>query len=140
MFGWKELVFKESAEECAVCNETENKKVRFPADCGHLFCAPCSRNILFWDEERYHLSPVPFGCPPCPNDCINPLKGKQCRCEEYDEILDRWERDYPENYQEYNDAEDLSIELSETTPGSVFGSRRCPLCSKKYEIVGSCKL
>ena len=33
---------------------------------------------------------------------------------------------------EYNDAENLSVELSETTAGSVFGSRKCPLCRVKY--------
>jgi len=128
-FGWKELEFKESTEECAVCcNESNFTKVKFPADCGHWFCAPCSRHILFYDEERYHLSPILFGCPPCPNRCINPSKGKQCQCEEYDDILDRWEKDYPKDYQDYNDAETLSIELKETTLGSVFGSRTCPLC------------
>ena len=131
MFGWKELEFKENVEECVVCNETGNKQLKFPANCGHCFCISCSRNILFWDETRYHLSPVPFGCPPCPNDCINPLKGKQCYCEDYDDILERWEQENPQQYKEYNDSENLSIELSETTTGSVFGSKKCPLCRKK---------
>ena len=57
-------------------------------------------------------------CPPCPN-----------------EILERWEQENPQQYKEYNDAENLSVELSETTAGSVFGSRICPLCRKKYERV-----
>ena len=135
MFGWKELEFKESDEECVVCNETGNKKVKFPANCGHWFCVSCSRNILFWDETRYHLSPVPFGCPPCPNECINPIKGKQCYCEDYDEILDHWKEEYPDKYEEYNDAENLSIELSETTAGSLFNSKKCPLCREKYERI-----
>ena len=126
--GWKELEFKESEEECMVCYETVNKQVKFPANCGHWFCVSCSRNILFWDENRYHLSPVPFGCPPCPNGCINPVRGRQCYCINYDEILERWEQENPEKYKEYNDAEHLSIELSETTNG-----RKCPLCRKKYE-------
>lgn len=134
-FGWNELEFKESDEECIVCNETGNKQVKFPANCGHWFCISCSRNILFWDSSRYCLSPVPFGCPPCPNKCINPIKGKQCYCEDYDEILDHWKEEYPDKYKEYNDAENLSIELSETTTGSVFGSKKCPLCRKKYERV-----
>jgi hypothetical protein len=133
MFGWKELEFKESEEECVVCNETDNKHVKFPTNCGHWVCVYCSRNILFWDETRYHLSPVPFGCPPCPNGCINPVKGKQCYCLYYDEILEQWEQEKPEQYKEYNDAENLSIELSETTTGSVFCSKKCPLCRKKYE-------
>ena len=133
IFGWKELEFKECIEECVVCNETGNKQVKFPANCGHSFCVSCSKNILFWDETRYHLSQVPFGCPPCPNGCINPIKGKQCYCEDYDEILDQWKEEYPDKYKEYNDAENLSIELSETISGSVFGSRICPLCRKKYK-------
>ena len=132
MFGWKELEFKENAEECVVCNETGNKQLKFPANCCHWFCVSCSRNILFWDETRYHFSPVPFGCPPCPNDCINHVKGKQCYCENYDEILERWEQENPQQYKEYNDAENLSVELSETTARSVFGSRKCPLCRVKY--------
>ena len=33
------------------------------------------------------------------------------------------------------EAEDLSIELSETISGSVFGSQKCPLCRKKYKRV-----
>jgi hypothetical protein len=134
MFGFKELEFKEYNEECIVCNETGNKHVKFPANCGHSFCVSCSKNILFWDETRYHLSRVPFGCPSCPNGCMNPIKGKQCYCEEYDEILDRWEVEYPEKYKQYNDAENLSVELSETTSGSVFDSKKCPLCRKKYDI------
>jgi hypothetical protein len=131
MFGWNVLEFKES-EECVVCNEM-NKHVKFPANCGHWFCVSCSRNILFQDETRYHLSRVPFGCPPCPNECINPVKGKQCYCENYDEIIQRWEQENPVQYKEYNDAEILSVELSETTTGSVFFSKKCPLCRKKYE-------
>lgn len=134
-FGFNELEFKECNDECIVCNETGNKQVKFPTNCGHSFCVSCSKNILFCDETRYHLSPVPFGCPSCPNGCINPIKGKQCYCEEYDEIIDLWEVEYPEKYEEYYDAEYLSIELSETKSGSVFGSMKCPLCRKKYEYV-----
>jgi hypothetical protein len=78
---------------------------------------------LFWDETCYHLSPEPFGCPHSPNGCVNHVKGKQCYCEAYYEILERWENDYPDKYKEYNDAENLSIDLSETTTGSVFGSK-----------------
>jgi hypothetical protein len=134
-FGWDELEFRESEEECAVCNESCNKQVKFPANCGHWFCVSCSRNILFWDETRYYLSPVPFGCLPCPNGCINPIKGKQCHCENYDEILKRWEQENPQKFKAYNNAEKLSIELSETVDGSVFGSKKCPLCRKKYERI-----
>jgi len=134
-FGWNELEFRIGEEECVVCNETSNTQLKFPANCGHWFCISCSRNILFWDETQYHLSPIPFGCPPCPNGCTNPVKGKQCYCVNYDEILERWEQENPYKYKEWNDAEHISIELSENISGSVFGSKKCPLCRKKYERV-----
>ena len=133
IFGWKELEFRDSSEECSVCCETTHKQVKFPTNCGHWFCVLCSRNILFWDETRYHLSPVKFGCPPCPNGCVNPEKGKQCYCEEYDETIEQWKNENPDKYDEYNDAEDQSIELSETVSGSVFGSKTCPMCRAKYK-------
>lgn len=133
MFGWNELEFKESEEECVVCYETLNKQVKFPANCGHWVCVSCSRNILFWDETRYHLSPVPFGCQSCPNECVNPVKGRQCYCENYYEIIEEWKQENPSQFEEYNDAEILSVELSETTAGSIFYSKKCPLCRKKYE-------
>lgn len=134
-FRWRELEFKDCNEECIICNKTVNKKVKFPTKCGHWFCILCSQNILFWDETRYHLSPEPYGCPPCPNGCKNPIKGKQCYCEEYDEILERWEQENPQQYWQHNEDENLSIELSETTPGSVFGSKTCPLCRAKYKCM-----
>ena len=128
-FGWRELEFKESGDECVVCNETGNKQLKFPANCGHWFCVSCSRKLLFWDESLYHLSPVVFGCPPCPNDCINPVKGKQCYCVIYDEILERWKQENPDKFEEYYEAEILSI-FSPDTTGCVIGSRKCPLCRK----------
>ena len=141
-FGWNELEFRESDEECVVCYESSNKQVKFPANCGHWFCCKCSRDILFWDETRYHLSPEPFGCPPCPNGCINPIRGKQCDCDEYfnDEednlgVIQIWQNEHPEQFEEYSNAQNESIELSETTEGSIFGSKKCPLCRKKYERI-----
>ena len=128
-YGWNELEFRESEEECA------SKQLKFPSNCGHWFCIPCSRCILFWDETRYHLSPVPYRCPSCPNKCINPVKGGHCYCEEYDSIQEDWEQAQPHNYKEWRDSEDQSIELSETVEGSVFGSKICPLCRKKYTRV-----
>ena len=132
-FGWNELEFRVKKEECIVCNEICTTQLKFPTNCGHWFCVSCSRNILFWDETRYHLSPEPYGCPPCPNGCVNPVRGRQCYCEEYDDIKDKWEKEQPIKFNEWNDAENESIELSETDCGSVFGSRKCPLCRKKYE-------
>ena len=131
-FGWNELEFRESDKECSVCFDKSKKQLKFPTNCGHWFCISCSRNILFSDEQKYHLSPDPYGCPPCPNNCVNPIKGKQCSCEEYLEIQDKWEQDFPLEFKKWNDSEHLSIEQGETILGSVFGSCTCPLCRKKY--------
>jgi hypothetical protein len=118
VFGWNELEFTQSSEKCMVCNETGHDQVKFSAYGSNWFCVSCSRNILFWDQSRYYLSPVPFGCPPCPNKCINPEKGKQCDCEKYDEILKRWKNEHPRQYKEYNDAEHAFLE-------NVIGSAFC---------------
>jgi len=131
-FDWNELEFRDAEEDCPVCMNTNNKQVKFPTNCGHWFCVSCTRNILFWDEQRYHLSPVLYGCPHCPNGCGNPERGKQCGCEEYDEIQDNWERSNPDDYNRWNDAENISIGLGEDNPGSVFNSKKCPLCRATY--------
>jgi hypothetical protein len=105
--------------------------MEFPTNCGHSFCIECCRNLLFWNETRYHLSPEPYGCPPCPNGCINPIKGKQCYCEEYTELQDNWEIENYEQWKKWNDAEHLSIEHSADNE-TTFGKRICPLCREKY--------
>lgn len=132
-FGWDDLEFKDCDEECIVCGENMNRKLKFPTNCGHWFCIPCSRNILFWDESRYHLNTEKYGCPPCSNGCINPDKGKQCNCKERWEIQDTWEQEHPEQFKLWNDAENVSVSNGETTSGSVYGSCKCPMCRKKYE-------
>ena len=104
----------------------------FPTNCSHSFCIECCKNLLFWDETRYHLSPEPYGCPPCPNGCINPIKGKQCYCDEYTELQDNWEIENPVQWKKWNKAEHLSIDLSIEDVGSSFGKRICPLCREKY--------
>ena len=133
MLGFGQLEFRQSDEDCAVCADSGKTQVKFPANCGHWFCVTCSRNIMFWKEQRYHLSPVPYGCPPCPKGCINPVKGEQCYCYEYDPIQDEWKQYKPQQFKKWNDAEQHSIELSEDTPGSVFGSKKCPLCRATYD-------
>jgi hypothetical protein len=130
-FGWDKLIIIDSTDDCAVCMNNCDRKLIFPTNCGHAFCIPCSRNILFWDERRYHLSREPFGCPPCPNACVNPIKGKQCYCLEYDAIQDEWEINKPEEYKRWNDAENQSIE--DSVNDVTYGQKTCPLCRKKYE-------
>lgn len=133
VFNWNELEFRDTNEDCVVCYSNNSREMKFPANCEHWFCVNCSKNILFWNETRYHLSPEPYGCPPCPNGCVNPKKGKQCYCEEYDTVQENWELNQPEQFEKWNDDEDESIDLSNQTYGSVYSSKTCPLCRKKYE-------
>lgn len=132
-FGWKELEFRHADNDCVVCYTECDFEMKFPTNCNHWFCVNCCRNILFWDETRYHLSPVPYGCPPCPNNCDNPIKGRQCYCEEYDEVQNQWELSNPLEWKKWNDDDEhYSIETSEEIPGSVYTSKTCPMCRKKY--------
>jgi hypothetical protein len=130
IFGWGELEFKYQEEECCVCNETVNIMLKFPTSCGHWFCCECSRNILLWDETRYHLSQVPYGCPPCPNGCLNPEKGTQCNCIKHDEIKDVWEKEFPQEFERWNEDDDFSIN---NTVDYHFANRKCPLCRSIYK-------
>ena len=128
-FGWDKLTIIDSTEECIICMNISERKLLFPTNCKHSFCLSCSRNILLWDATRYHLSRVPFGCPPCPNGCVNPIKGKQCYCEEYDYIQDGWEQNKPEEFKMWNSEENKSVDSSNDV---TYGKCVCPLCRKKY--------
>jgi len=129
-FGWDKLTIVDSTDECAVCMNVCERKLVFPTNCGHSFCKNCSRNLLFWDETRYHLSPVSYGCPPCPNGCENPKTGRQCYCEDYDSIQNEWERSNPEKFKKWNDDQNKSIDNS--LYDINYGQGVCPLCRKKY--------
>jgi hypothetical protein len=131
-FGWDALTFVDATDECVICMETCERKLMFPTNCGHSFCIPCSRNILFFDESRYHLSPVPYGCPPCPNGCINPIKGTQCGCEEYDAVKDAWASTNKKEHTKWIRDESKSFKKAEEEP-TAFGNCTCPLCRKRYE-------
>ena len=128
--GWDKLTIVDSIDECAVCMNICERKLMFPTNCGHSFCINCSRNILWSYETRYHLSPVPYGCPPCPNGCENPEKGTQCYCEEYDSIQDEWEQYNPQGFNNWNDDQNKSIDNSSIN--IIYGKATCPLCRKKY--------
>jgi hypothetical protein len=129
-FGWDKLTIIDTTDECIICMNICERKLVFPTNCGHSFCITCSRNILFCDETRYHLSPVPYGCPPCPNRCENPEKGKQCYCEDYDSIQDEWHQSNPDEFNKWNDDQTKSIDNSSSN--ITYGKATCPLCRKKY--------
>ncbi len=129
-FGWDELNFFSCNEECIICSEVCSKKMMFPTNCGHSFCISCSKGILFFDESRYWLSPVKYGCLPCPKGCINPEKGKQCDCIEYDDVIERWSIQNTRQYERWNKEQEKSIQIG--NPNSVNGRAQCPLCRRKY--------
>jgi hypothetical protein len=127
VFGWNELQFTKRSETCTVCNEPGHDQVKFPEHDNDWHCVSCTRRILFWNQNRYCISPVPFGCPPCPNKCLNPENGKQCDCETYDEILKMWKREHPRQYKEYSEAEHAFLEH---VIGNAFRSNQRCLESK----------
>ena len=128
----KRLEFIDATEPCAVCWETKERAVKFPF-CTHYFCIDCTFRLLCGrSEEDYHLSPVPFGCPPCPNGCVNPVQGEQCGCVEHDNLdtdegplgsVQLWEIADPDAHGAWYFSEVDSIES-----GMVGGSGKCPLC------------
>jgi len=127
---WDVLEFRDTTSECSICFEATGREVKFPAEsCQHWYCIRCSRKLLLWDETRHHLNRVPFGCPPCPNRCENPTRGRQCYCEEYDAIQENWERMRPEEFTAWNDAENNSMDCCEE---EVYGSRKCPVCRRTF--------
>jgi len=137
--GWDKLTFidtNDENKECAVCFKNYKRKLVFPTNCGHDFCIPCSRLLLFGEsypgesQSKTHLCPVPFGCPPCPNGCDNPTRGIQCYCEEYDTVQNLWLENHPEQWKQWNDAEEIS--LFQNDENSVYGKATCPLCRAKY--------
>jgi hypothetical protein len=135
---WGELPFRKAVDECSVCFGTEHKQVEFPAECGHWFCTECTKSILWKDDANYYLSPVPYGCPPCPNRCSNPERGKQCECSVYmDEVVEQWKIDHTAQYEEWIRNESVSIEIGETDQGSIVGSGTCPLCRTKWRHAAS---
>lgn len=104
--GWDQLTFKDTTEPCAVCMESTGREVSFPTNCGHSFCIKCSRDLLFYDANRYSVCPVRFGCPPCMHKDI---KGTSCRnrpcCEEDEVVFDSWAQRCPAQHYIWNEIE-----------------------------------
>ena len=104
--------------------------MKFPSTCSHYFCIECMRKHLLFNEHNYHMSREPYGCPPCPNGCINPEKGGQCNCYEYDTIIELWANENPTSNNNYNDAESVFIDSADEEH-KVY-RYKCPLCRQKY--------
>jgi len=129
-FGWDKLTIVDAIDECAICMNDCGRKLMFPTNCGHSFCLDCSRNILFWDESRYYLSPVPYGCAPCPNGCANPQKGKQCTCVQYESVKDAWSLSNPASFDKWISDETRSVDIGSNE--NTYGTASCPFCRKQY--------
>lgn len=128
-FGWNKLTIIDSLDECCICMNNCKRKLMFPTNCGHSFCINCSKEVLFDNDYKYCLSPVPYGCPPCPNGCENPVKGKQCNCVEYDSIQDEWEWINSEQFNKWNNEQEKSIKIG---IDAIFCRNTCPLCKRVY--------
>lgn len=118
---------EDEEEVCPVCYTASTAFVEFPVDCGHFFCGKCISDLYFFDETRYHLSPVPFGCEECPNGCDNPVRGRQCECAEYEIVISEWMADDPAQATRWQSAEMDSIENYDDM---AYASKKCPLCRR----------
>lgn len=116
--------------ECVICLKDRERKLEFPAGCGHSFCIGCSSHMLFGDDTRFYLSPVAYGCPPCPTGCANPIIGKQCACVEYMAIQEIWETTDLLAASKWFEAEAKSVEVGRWLDVSSYGVAVCPLCRK----------
>lgn len=137
------LEIRDTVSACCICMENKGREVKFPP-CSHWFCVDCTKSILWFDETKYNLSPVPFGCPPCPNGCQNPERGPQCDClvyflwngELYNIgpmcVVQAWRTDNPEAYRRWIDADSESI-IRGNINGEVWGSCKCPICRRIYK-------
>jgi hypothetical protein len=121
-WGNKDLVFLTATENCPVCLEFKEEHIQFP-NCTHSVCISCFGELNFFSEEKYHLNPCLYGCPPCPNKCENPDKGIQCSCIDYDIIKEQWENEYPGQFNVYNIHEKQNIKNS-----AERNTNKCVLC------------
>lgn len=150
--GWGILdIIEEEEEPCAICFESNKEKIKFPTNCGHKFCVECTRNILLWDYSMKKISPEEYGCPPCPNGCVNPKIGKQCECKEYvrwqgsrgaseDKIgvIEKWRRTNEEKYLEWMTEENNTIINDLISEDNSRGTMKCPMCRSKYISKANC--
>jgi len=101
-WGVIKVVTKKTKQHCYMCNEMVSKKFLFPNNCGHEYCIDCTRYMLFCDDSSvFNISPEPYGCPPCPNGCVNPVKGNQCTCQSYDYVIEEWWNQNKEKAEEF---------------------------------------
>jgi hypothetical protein len=128
--GGVKLSIIDGLSECAICFREGKRKLEFPAGCGHAFCLNCSRYILFGDDTRFYVSPVAYGCPPCPKGCANPIIGRQCECLDYVCIKEIWETTDLFGAANWLTDEAKSVAAGRWLDVSSYGGCVCPLCRK----------
>jgi hypothetical protein len=102
LWGEIPIISKNKKQQCYVCNEMVNKKMIFPTNCGHDYCIDCTRYMLFCGETSvFNISPEPYGCPPCPNGCSNPMIGNQCTCLLYNDVIEEWWNENKDKAEEF---------------------------------------
>jgi hypothetical protein len=131
--GWDKLEFMDVNEECNICFSNVKRKVKFPTKCGHSFCIECTHELLEYDEYRYHINPMPYGCPPCLHaNANNPsCKSRPCYDELDDPVVENWEKNDPAQSKKWRNAEIESVHKAEKE--YEIRSNKCPMCRKKYE-------
>ena len=125
------LQFRDATDRCVVCLGDVKREMKFPMpECPHWFCFACMMDLFEDPKERFDLSPVPFGCPPCPDGCAQPLQGPQETCDVCDALFVEWTN---EAFEACLSWQERSEEARQTgLENSKCGSKECPLCRKKY--------
>lgn len=113
-------------QACPSCMDDRGLQLyKFPiGNCGHVMCASCCGQGLYWDERDYHLDPHTFGGPKCPNWCKNPPVGKQCACKKRLELMKTWEAQDFRAHKQWQHAQASSVR----NWCLINGVRQCPVC------------
>jgi hypothetical protein len=130
LFGTDILFFTDIEIDCPVCYHSHTKKTVLK--CGHYLCIDCYRNLCFWDQTEHHPSPVLFGGPTCPSECVNPTIGRQCFCSSYETALSEWKKTDESKWNDWHTS--LKEATHRVEPPRSFDNIRekCPLCRKFF--------
>jgi hypothetical protein len=115
---------------CLLCEVTQARVCRFPK-CDHSYCSACMRNIFGYlkrRENRESLSVEPYGCPPCPNHHVNPIRGDQCGCISYLPIIEEWKVTKFDHYSWWK----TDNMHSEKRGDVYFDTKMCPACHEEF--------
>ncbi len=124
-------IFLENDNPCQKCgkiddNNDNKTKLLYPSYCGHYFCISCSRETLFTNENKSHICPIKYGCPPCIHFKTDNKSCNSRPCSEKDDIIiENFKRLQPHNYYKWQQAQEKSI--------NEYIRRfdnRCPSCKK----------